>query len=208
MMISTSSNNDIYGERYEISITFAMNSPSERSVTIIWPFTFIYYQDFKNSYKWMLIDKVRNGSPDSSKKHFFIFISAFRITYYVELRWALTLISIFSPQVALENKLKLLVIDRSLPNFFKFWLQVIGKKYVRLYHEKYSGNLYAQESTILQNTSKIDPENLDETKFPLSVDVPFWEGVLSEGQMLYIPPKCWHYIRSLTLSFSVSFWWE
>lgn len=32
--------------------------------------------------------------------------------------------------------------------------------------------------------------------------------ILEEGEMLYIPPKWWHYVRSLTMSFSVSFWWS
>ncbi len=89
-----------------------------------------------------------------------------------------------------------------------FLCQVIGEKYVRLYDEKYSNLLYPHEGNILKNTSQIDVENLDESKFPLSKVVPFWEGVLKSGEMLYIPPKCWHYIRSLSLSFSVSFWWE
>jgi ribosomal protein L16 Arg81 hydroxylase len=25
--------------------------------------------------------------------------------------------------------------------------------------------------------------------------------------MLYVPPGWWHYVRALTVSFSVSFWW-
>ncbi|MCJ1440683.1 MAG: hypothetical protein MMC23_001169 [Stictis urceolatum] len=32
--------------------------------------------------------------------------------------------------------------------------------------------------------------------------------VLEEGQALYIPRGWWHYVRSLTVSFSVSFWWD
>jgi len=32
--------------------------------------------------------------------------------------------------------------------------------------------------------------------------------ILEEGEMLYIPPKWWHYVRSLTMSLSVSFWWS
>ena len=30
---------------------------------------------------------------------------------------------------------------------------------------------------------------------------------LSPGDCLYIPRHCWHYVRSLSPSFSVSFWW-
>jgi lysine-specific demethylase 8 len=32
--------------------------------------------------------------------------------------------------------------------------------------------------------------------------------VLEAGQMLFIPPGWWHYVRSTTVSFSVSFWWR
>jgi hypothetical protein len=86
--------------------------------------------------------------------------------------------------------------------------KVIGKKYVRLYDYKYSDRLYAREGKILQNTSQIDLENIDYEKFPLLRDVPYWEGFIEEGQMIYIPPKCWHFVKSLSLSFSVSFWWN
>ena len=88
------------------------------------------------------------------------------------------------------------------------FLKIIGKKYVKLYDQKYSDRLYAHEGNILRNTSRLDAENIDFDLYPLARDVPYWEGVLSEGQMLYIPPKCWHYVRSLSLSFSASFWWN
>ncbi|KFY23850.1 hypothetical protein V493_05594 [Pseudogymnoascus sp. VKM F-4281 (FW-2241)] len=32
--------------------------------------------------------------------------------------------------------------------------------------------------------------------------------VLEEGEFLYIPVGWWHYVRSLSVSFSVSFWWN
>ena len=32
--------------------------------------------------------------------------------------------------------------------------------------------------------------------------------VLEPGQMLFIPPGWWHYVKSTTVSFSVSFWWR
>ncbi len=86
--------------------------------------------------------------------------------------------------------------------------KVIGEKYIRLYDEKYSDCLYPHEGNILKNTSQIDVENADLDKYPLFKDIPYWENVLKPGQMIYIPPKQWHYIRSLSLSFSVSFWWN
>jgi len=32
------------------------------------------------------------------------------------------------------------------------------------------------------------------------------EAILAPGDMLFIPSKHWHYVRSLSPSFSVNFW--
>nr|XP_054771959.1 lysine-specific demethylase 8-like isoform X1 [Lytechinus pictus]XP_054771960.1 lysine-specific demethylase 8-like isoform X2 [Lytechinus pictus] len=85
--------------------------------------------------------------------------------------------------------------------------QVVGKKYVRLYSKDSTPLLYPHEG-LLSNTSQVDVENVDEDAFPLFRQAPYQECILSSGEMLYIPPGCWHYIRSLSLSFSVSYWWR
>ncbi|KAG6002877.1 hypothetical protein E4U21_002699 [Claviceps maximensis] len=36
----------------------------------------------------------------------------------------------------------------------------------------------------------------------------YWECILEEGETLLIPMGWWHYVRSLSVSFSVSFWWN
>lgn len=69
------------------------------------------------------------------------------------------------------------------PNFL---CQVIGKKYVKLYDEKYSENLYPHEGNILRNTSRIDAEHIDYEKFSLTKNIPYWEGILNEGIILEI----------------------
>ena len=86
----------------------------------------------------------------------------------------------------------------------------MGRKYVRLYPKESSDSLYPRDS-ILSNTSQVDVENPDHEKFPLFEqcdETQAQEHILLPGQALYIPPKHWHYIRSLDVSFSVSFWWE
>ena len=85
--------------------------------------------------------------------------------------------------------------------------QVVGAKYVRLFHPEMTYGLYRHTSHLLSTTSQVDVENPDLTTFPLFEGVTFSDCVLREGDMLYIPPMYWHYIRSLTTSFSVSFWW-
>ncbi|MFQ6643157.1 hypothetical protein Gotur_018789 [Gossypium turneri] len=86
--------------------------------------------------------------------------------------------------------------------------QVVGKKYVRLYSATYSEELYPYSETMLYNSSQVDLDNIDEVEFPKVRDLEFIDCILEEGEMLYIPPKWWHYVRSLTTSFSVSYWWS
>ncbi|KAL4198223.1 hypothetical protein AMTRI_Chr03g139140 [Amborella trichopoda] len=86
--------------------------------------------------------------------------------------------------------------------------QVVGRKYVRLYPSSISNDLYPYEESMLHNSSRVDLDNPDPDEFPLAQDLDFMDCILEEGEMLYIPPKWWHYVRSLTTSFSVSFWWS
>lgn len=86
--------------------------------------------------------------------------------------------------------------------------QVFGSKRIMLAAPKDSVNLYPFDGEMLNNTSQIDAEHLDFDRFPLVRNVRFYSFTLHKGEMLYIPPKWWHYVRSLSKSFSVSFWWE
>jgi lysine-specific demethylase 8 len=85
---------------------------------------------------------------------------------------------------------------------------VVGSKYIRLYAPDQTPKLYANTHTLTSNTSQVDCENPDLTRFPLFSSAEYWECVLGEGATLYIPPGWWHYVRSLSVSFSVSFWFQ
>ncbi|KAK7462532.1 hypothetical protein BaRGS_00038417 [Batillaria attramentaria] len=89
-----------------------------------------------------------------------------------------------------------------------FLCQVMGEKYVRLYSPDYTEHMYPHPTKLLDNTSQVDCENPDLEKFPKFKDAVYLECVLKPGDMLYIPPKHWHFVRSLSVSFSVSFWWQ
>jgi lysine-specific demethylase 8 len=86
--------------------------------------------------------------------------------------------------------------------------QVIGCKYVRLYPSTTDPSMiYPYDGQFLDNTSQVDMDNYDANIFPLFASLPYLDCVLQPGQILYIPKGWWHYVRSLSTSFSINFWW-
>ncbi|OIW32232.1 Clavaminate synthase-like protein [Coniochaeta ligniaria NRRL 30616] len=114
-------------------------------------------------------------------------------------------------------------------------VQVVGRKYVRLYGPWEGRRMRprGREGGIdMSNTSEWDvgvEEGWDER--PLDEDlaaitekgdgdeamessavafkgIPYVDCILEPGDTLYIPVGWWHYVRSVSVSFSVSFWWN
>ncbi|KAF2099506.1 Clavaminate synthase-like protein [Rhizodiscina lignyota] len=114
--------------------------------------------------------------------------------------------------------------------------QVVGYKYVRLFgpsqHERMYPRGVGDDGVDMGNTSQVDVgeamrvlEGWDwddgkvddsdmgsdddfERRFPLHEGAEYVEAVIGPGECLYIPEGWWHYVRSLSPSFSVSFWWN
>lgn len=84
--------------------------------------------------------------------------------------------------------------------------QIVGTKYVRIYEAHYSNRLYPILNHLGHN-SQVDIDAPDFEKFPLFEDTPCWQTILRAGELLYIPRNSWHYVRSLEISFSASFWY-
>ncbi|KAF2493150.1 Clavaminate synthase-like protein [Lophium mytilinum] len=112
--------------------------------------------------------------------------------------------------------------------------QVVGRKYVRLYAP--GSNMWprgVEEGGVdMGNTSEVDLEDMMQNesqceskaakinegsedkrrdfneRFPGFRDVPYIEGILGPGECLYLPVGWWHFVKSLSPSFSVSFWWN
>lgn len=55
---------------------------------------------------------------------------------------------------------------------------------------------------------QVEVENPDLATFPDFSKASYQECVLRPRDVLFIPQQHWHYVRSLELSFSVSFWWS
>ncbi|XP_053603063.1 bifunctional peptidase and arginyl-hydroxylase JMJD5 [Plodia interpunctella] len=86
--------------------------------------------------------------------------------------------------------------------------QVVGTKQLFLFSPNDSEFLYPHSHELLNNTAQVDPRMPDLEKFPKYKNAKAYHCVLKPGQMLYIPPKWWHFVESLSISFSVSFWWN
>jgi Cupin-like domain len=92
-------------------------------------------------------------------------------------------------------------------------LQIMGRKVIWLFspHANADAWHYAGHGIRQQmNTSPIHPEQYDAVQFPLLEErgPPAMTCVLMPGDILYIPSKWWHYVRSVDTSASVNVWWR
>ncbi len=84
--------------------------------------------------------------------------------------------------------------------------QVVGRKYVRLYAP--GSPMYPCDDGLTTNSSRIDLDGGTLDEYPGFAETAFEDTVLEPGDMLYIPPLHWHYVKSLSSSCSVSFWYR
>ena len=88
--------------------------------------------------------------------------------------------------------------------------QVAGFKLVRMYPPEAGACLYEETrggNGSLNRFSPVDAEDVDEDKFPKFADARGgMETVLGPDDALFVPCGWWHYVRALTPSFSLNFW--
>jgi lysine-specific demethylase 8 len=98
------------------------------------------------------------------------------------------------------------------------YAQIFGKKYIRLYSPQYNSNMYPflngsgnLFTGLMTNTSQVDMDSVlgdsdTNQQFPLFKDAEYVEAILESGDLLFIPKQWWHYLESITISCSLSFW--
>ncbi|KAK3261393.1 hypothetical protein CYMTET_29699, partial [Cymbomonas tetramitiformis] len=87
--------------------------------------------------------------------------------------------------------------------------QVAGFKYVRMYAVSEDMYLYPEVKSGNTTTNRFSPIRIDSPdfeKYPLFAQAKYTEVILGPGDMLYMPKGIWHYVRSLSTSFSINFW--
>lgn len=112
-------------------------------------------------------------------------------------------------------------------------VQVVGRKYVRLYSPHQTarmrargkeggvemGNTSLWDVGVVErwdkrpNTESEDEGGVDSAQTEMAEqerfkEIPYLDCILEPGDTLYIPIGWWHYVRGLSVSFSVSIWWN
>merc|ERR1712071_179753 len=111
------------------------------------------------------------------------------------------------------------------------YMQMVGSKHILLYapsdsmgnntdkysdfddhdqdYHKDSNWYYAGANGEQYNTSPINVEDPDLNLYPnFARAPPAMEGIVNPGDVVYIPKKWWHHVRSLKTSISVNTWWR
>lgn len=91
--------------------------------------------------------------------------------------------------------------------YHNLYCQVRGRKLFRLYAPELEHALHPFADVRRRNSSQvINPTCPDLQRFPHFPSLPYTEAVLEPGDVLYMPPRWWHYVQSLTASIAISFW--
>ena len=85
--------------------------------------------------------------------------------------------------------------------------QAYGTKRVTLFSPAQDHNLYSPSDDFIGHFSPIDVERPDFKRFPRVADAEGYRTELRAGEVLFIPSRWWHHIRSLDATISVNAFW-
>lgn len=82
-----------------------------------------------------------------------------------------------------------------------FMAQVVGRKHVKIISACHAAYVYNH----LHCYSEVDMTDIDYERFPLMRDAKVLDVTLEPGEVLFLPIGCWHYVRGLDISITMSF---
>ncbi len=87
--------------------------------------------------------------------------------------------------------------------------EVHGKKRFLLFPFRERAHVYAcSPLSSTPHLARVDPEHPDLTRYPRFAEALGYDVTLEPGDLLYLPPRTYHYARSVETSISVNFWWS
>lgn len=79
--------------------------------------------------------------------------------------------------------------------------QIYGRKLIKLIPAHHMPHIYNH----LHCYSEVDMDNIDYERYPLFKNANIIELILEPGEILFLPVGCWHYVRGLDISITMSF---
>lgn len=92
-------------------------------------------------------------------------------------------------------------------DYDNLYVVLTGRKHITLFPPEDRDYLYPYDIPKRRHFSRVDLRRPDFERFPKLAYTRPYECVLRRGDMLYIPYRWWHYLRSHGLNIAVNWWW-
>lgn len=89
-----------------------------------------------------------------------------------------------------------------------FFAQVVGRKTIQLYPPGRLRSFYPFTGRQTHHVSRVNPDKIDQAVFPRFASHKAISLLIEPGDLLFLPSRWWHFVRSIDHSISVNFWWQ